>query len=283
MPLIGAAIGAAGAIGGSLIGASAAKSAAKTAARAQAEATAANNALAREFRAENTANLSPFMQRGNQAGAYINALLGLPGAEYSTQVPGHQQQTQPQMMNLPFGGSFMMPGQQQTQPRAVTTRVNPVSAQNAFDAYRGSTGYQFRLGQGMDALNQGYAAKGALRSGAAQKDFMRYGQGIASDEFGRYLGYLGGQQATGLSGASAIAGIGNTALNAMTQNNSNSADAASNAALIRGNASQNMWANVGGALGNLAQSSFTGGGGGSLNQTINTPFGMDALIAQNLR
>ena len=270
MPIAAAAIGAVGAIGGSLIGAGATKSAAKKAAKAQAEATAANNAMAREFRAENTANLSPFMERGDVAGAYINALLGLPGAEYTTQVPGRQpQRAAPNAPNLGFGNfasdfpgyyAYLNPPAGSPNPmNTVTTQVQPVNARKAFNAFKNSTGYKFRVNQGMDALNQGYAAKGALRSGAAMKDFMQFGQGIASDEFGRYLGYLGGQQGTGLSGASAIAGVSQNAMNAMTQNNNNAADAASNAALMRGTATQNMWGNVGNALGNLAQSSFNGG------------------------
>ncbi len=39
--------------------------------------------------------------------------------------------------------------------------------QGAFDNYRNLTGYQFRLGQGMDALNTKLAASGTLNSGAA--------------------------------------------------------------------------------------------------------------------
>lgn len=257
-------------IGGSLLGGGSSSKAAKQAAEAQKEVARMNNELAREFRRENTANLSPYMNRGNVAGAYINALLGLPGAEYTTQAPA-----QPMQGGNALQGNFwglvgnIMNGGGTAQPNAmqgVTTKVTPVSAQKAFNTFRNSTGYQFRLGEGMDALNQGYAAKGALRSGAAQKDFMRFGQGIASDEFGRYLGYLGGQQGTGLSGASAIAGVGNTALNAMTQNNQNAADAASNSALLRGTANQQMWAGIGNSLGNMFSSSFGGMNQSNINR-----------------
>jgi hypothetical protein len=45
-------------------------------------------------------------------------------------------------------------------------------------------GYQFRLEQGMKALNAQSAAKGGLMSGGALKAAQRYGQGLASQEYG---------------------------------------------------------------------------------------------------
>jgi len=54
-------------------------------------------------------------------------------------------------------------------------------------------GYQFRLGQGTQAIDRGAAARGGLFSGAAQKELQRFGQGLASDEFqnawNRDMGY----------------------------------------------------------------------------------------------
>ncbi len=44
-------------------------------------------------------------------------------------------------------------------------------------------GYQFRLGQGEQALQQGAAAKGTLNGGATQKAILGYGQDYASNEF----------------------------------------------------------------------------------------------------
>ncbi len=44
-------------------------------------------------------------------------------------------------------------------------------------------GYQFRLNQGEQALQQGAAAKGTLNGGATQKAILGYGQDYASNEF----------------------------------------------------------------------------------------------------
>lgn len=103
--------------------------------------------------------------------------------------------------------------------------------QSAFDNYRNSTGYQFRLGEGMNALNSGYAGAGTIKSGAAMKAATEYGQNFASNEFGNYLSALGNQQGVGLSAAGAQAGVGTNYANSLTQINSNKADAIGNAAL----------------------------------------------------
>lgn len=44
-------------------------------------------------------------------------------------------------------------------------------------------GYQFRLDQGRQALEQSAAGKGTLRTGGSLKDLMTYGQNMASQEY----------------------------------------------------------------------------------------------------
>jgi hypothetical protein len=57
-----------------------------------------------------------------------------------------------------------------------------------------------------------------------------------ANEFGKYLGYLGGQQQVGLTAASAQAGVGQGYANAVSANNNNASNTASNAALATGGA-----------------------------------------------
>jgi hypothetical protein len=182
---VAAAIAAAGALtaGASIISGNKAAKAAKHAANS-------NNALQADIYNQNKATLAPYVDRGNAAGANINALLGMGG--------------------------------------------DAGAAHKAFDTFTGSDGYQFRLGQGERALNTGYAARGLLQSGAAAKALQTYGQNTASDEFGKYLGYLGGQQQTGLGAASAQAGVGQNYAGAVGANNNSAASAAGNAALNTG-------------------------------------------------
>ncbi len=82
------------------------------------------------------------------------------------------------------------------------------AAEAAFEQYRGSTGYDFRLGEGMSAITGSMAARGLLESGATAKALTEYGQNIASAEFSNYLGQLRGTQATGLNAAFNVASQG---------------------------------------------------------------------------
>jgi hypothetical protein len=64
--------------------------------------------------------------------------------------------------------------------------------------FQASPGYQFRLGQGVEALERGAAARGGLFSGAQQKALTRFGQDIGSDEYQNYLNQLFNLQQQGL-------------------------------------------------------------------------------------
>ena len=62
--------------------------------------------------------------------------------------------------------------------------------------------YKFRLGEGLKALDRQAAARGGLISGGALKAAQRYGQDVASQEYGTIWNRLAG-----------IAGVGQTATN----------------------------------------------------------------------
>lgn len=275
--VVAAGIGAAGAVGGAVISSNASKSAAKANQQAADQATA----LQRETRDMNIQTLAPWQQSGMAANNQINALLGLnvPQAQpgqmgganwnaYLQQNPdvmqGFQQTGQafgsPQeyaawhYQNYGQNEGRQFPGQMGAQ--GTTTD----SARAAFDQFRNSTGYQFRLGQGMDAVNSGYAGRGMIKSGDAMKAINDYGQGMASAEFGNYMGLLQGQAGAGLSAANAQAGVSTNAANNMgniaLQNGSNQA----NAALLRAQSTGqlvNSLATIGGGL----AGQFGGSGG----------------------
>jgi hypothetical protein len=156
------------------------------------------------------------------------------------------------------------PVQQAPQQQQYESSVTAPSAQSALNSFANSAGMQFQLQQGADALNNLYAGRGTLQSGAAMKGINDYAQNTAlNNYFMPYMGLLSGQQSIGAGAASSIAGVGqnfgNTAANinaGMGANIQSGADAASNAALLRGQANANMWGSVGGALGGLASSFF---------------------------
>lgn len=147
------------------------------------------------------------------------------------------------------GGTFNASGT----PATVGTQGQPApqtaqqAANDAFNIFKNSTGYQFRVNEGQNALNSGYAGSGLLQSGAALRALDDYRQNMASNEFGNYMAYLGNQQGVGLSGASAVAGVGQNYANSVMQNNNSAGTAAANAALARG--ANNPFGNALGILG----------------------------------
>lgn len=114
-----------------------------------------------------------------------------------------------------------------TTPTAPVDPNAPTPQELAFQRFRDSSGYQFRIGEGYDALNAQYAARGQMESGAAQRALLEYGQNYASGEFGNYMNYLGNQQSLGATAASSAAGIGSNFANTMSNANTGYANAMS--------------------------------------------------------
>jgi hypothetical protein len=121
-------------------------------------------------------------------------------------------------------------------------REGGLAAQNAIDfelglgarpeGYEGFTktpGYDFRLQQGMDALQSSAAARGGLYSGAAMRDALKFGQDYGSNEYGNFFARLGARADTGM-----------------------------NAAQMSGAASQQAAAGIGNALGNIGNAQAAG-------------------------
>jgi len=245
MGLAAAAVGAVGAVAGGLISAGGAKSAAN----ASAAASDRSSAVQQQIYGENKQTLAPYVQTGLPATQQINALLGLAPttsttdwSAYANANPELMAAFNAQQQNPYYGygdvlsgiyGKFNLPGsttgaqdlstfaQQWHQQHggdlgAYTTTTNPQTAANAaFDMFRNSSGYDWRLKQGMNALNSGYAGAGTIKSGAAMKAAVDYGQGQASQEFGNYLNSLGNQQGVGLQAAGAQANVGVQAANSL--------------------------------------------------------------------
>lgn len=255
---IGLGLGAVGAIASS----SAQKKAANTAAQTAQNTTDANNALARDIYGQNQQALAPFMQRGNVAGSYLNAMLGLPSSSAAT-VPMTGQQGLPsnvpnQMIrsgndywqDSPGGMNFSFqtrpPAQYQTTATAQQPGVSIGDAQNAFGNYIKNSDYGFQFATGANQVNSGYAGNGTVKSGAAMKALEDYRQNLQSGYRGEYMNALGNQQGVGLSGANALAGVSTNFGNTIAANNNAAGTAAANAALAKGN---NSFGNVLGMIG----------------------------------
>lgn len=256
---------------GSVLGSKSQSKAASKAADTSLQVAQQNNALARDIYGQNKDILNPYAQRGNPAGAALNALLGLGGTQQAPQPPvqqGFQPNRSVDTMMIPnalrsFDGGFMgreaissdMPGYEMNALAAPTFGMaapqGGVTAQqaanDAFNTFRNSTGYQFNFNEGMRGVNASTFGGGFGQSGAALKALQDRGASIADNTFMGYANLLGNQQGVGLGAGSALAGVGQNYVNTISANNNSAGAAAANAALIKGQ--NNPFANVLGTLG----------------------------------
>ena len=116
---------------------------------------------------------------------------------------------------------------------------DPTATQNRLEQ---SPGYQFRLNQGQNSIQNLLASKGGLKSGAAMKALEEYAQGTASQEFGNQVGYLQNLSNMGQQSATAM---GNYEFNAGT----NMANASQQGILGQGMAMANRDAMMGNIIG----------------------------------
>jgi hypothetical protein len=72
-------------------------------------------------------------------------------------------------------------------------------------------GYKFRMAQGTRAVQGSAAARGGVLNGGVLKELLRYGQGVASDEFQNAYSRHSNDQTTRFNRLATIAGIGQQA------------------------------------------------------------------------
>jgi len=116
---------------------------------------------------------------------------------------------------------------------------DPMATQNRLEQ---SPGYQFRLQQGQNSIQNLLASRGGLKSGGAMKALEEFAQGTASQEFGNQVGYLQGLAGMGQNAATAM---GNAEMMAGT----NMANASQQGILGQGMAMANRDAQMGNIIG----------------------------------
>jgi hypothetical protein len=116
-------------------------------------------------------------------------------------------------------------------PAGSTAGSSTNNSNAALQTYLNSSDYQFTYGQGLEATQQAKATQGLLNSGANLKATETYGQNEAQSAIGTYLSALQSQQATGLSGANALAGVSTNYGNTVSSNNNSAASVSANAGI----------------------------------------------------
>jgi hypothetical protein len=111
--------------------------------------------------------------------------------------------------------------QYQANPQTRSGEFGSLMKKFSMEDFEADPGYQFRMDEGMRGVEGGAAARGGLLSGAALKAIQKYGQGLASQEYGNaYQRYNADQtnkfnRLTGMiqSGQGSAQQIGNAAQN----------------------------------------------------------------------
>jgi len=148
-------------------------------------------------------------------------------------------------------------------------KLVPLSEYTNFgmDQFQADPGYAFRLSEGTKALERSAAARGGLLSGGTGKALQRFGQELGSQEYTNAFNRYQTERSARLQPLQALAGIGQSATNQVSQ------------------AGQNMASNVGDAIGSSAAARASGYVGqanaltGGLNTYLNYRQGQDMVNA----
>lgn len=122
-------------------------------------------------------------------------------------------------------------------------RRSPDGGMTPAGGFTATPGYQFRLGEGIKALDRSAAASGRLFSGGQSKAVQRYGEGLASDEFKNYQG-----------GLQTLAGFGNSANQTQSAANAALGSGLAQSATNAGNARISGYTSAGNIAGQTAAS-----------------------------
>ncbi len=131
-------------------------------------------------------------------------------------------------------------------------------------------GYGFRLGEGLKAIERSAAARGGLMSGATGKALQRYGQDLASQEYGAAYNRLAGMANIGPQAAGVISNLGQNYAGQVGQNLTAGGQAAAQGYLGAGSARGSSYIGAANAL--------AGGLGQYLNYTQNQNL-LNSLLA----
>ncbi len=254
-----------GAIGGGLLQANAAKKA------ANAQTKAANDQIGfqKETRDQIRADLAPWLQGGGLANQAQMNMLGIgavpmvggtapqietyqiPGAYTPAPSGGHERGDGPSRKY--GGGSYGAPttgyrvgGQEFKTLQEAQQYANANKTGGTEWSWQTTPGYDFRMQQGLDAIDASAAARGGLYSGAAMRDAMKFGQDYGSAEFGNVFNMLGGLSSNGMNAAGMNSAAAQNAANGV----SNALGAYGNAAAAGAVGQANAWnQGIGNALG----------------------------------
>lgn len=113
------------------------------------------------------------------------------------------------MLSSALGGQLGNAGAASNQLSGMLGLNGNAGQNQAFQNFQNSTGYQFGLNQGEQAVTGNAATRGLLNSGSTAKALDTYGQNYANTQYQNYTNLLSGLTNTGNQAGSIIGGAGN--------------------------------------------------------------------------
>jgi len=282
MAVASALIAATAAIGGGLLASSGAKKAAST----QAEA-ARESQVSQERAFERQVQLQePFRQGGLTAQAQIMNLLGLGAPPSAAGAPVDVRQnpqayglreinipsifgSAPQSFYMDTEGNFVPDIEAYAAQNPVSTpapAADPNAPPSEFgslakpfgaEQFQADPGYAFRQSEGMKALERSAAARGGLLSGGTLKGIQRFGQDLASQEYGNAFNRYQVERAARLNPLQSLMGSGQSSANTLTGAAGQLGQGQAQSQLAAGQARASGYVGsanaLGGALGSIGQ------------------------------
>ena len=191
---------------------------------------------------------------------------------------------------------FVQPGQQANDLQAAYSgALGPEAQAQAYAAFQSSPGQQFLQEQGDRALTRNAAATGGLGGGNVRQELVRFGQGLAAQDFQNEFGRLGDVATRGLSAGTTIGGLRGQQAgiqgNIASQAASIPMQAASQMASYQSGAGRDLASAIGSTTSSLANlinqqgagtSDIIGGGAQNINSLIQLAQQGDADAMQQL-
>lgn len=112
----------------------------------------------------------------------------------------------------------------------------PTFGGREYEGFKATPGYEFRVNEGINALEGSAASRGGLFSGQTGEDLVSFGQGIASQEYNNFLNRLTGLSASGQNAAGNLAAAGQNFATGSSNALANLGDAQAAGSIGMGNA-----------------------------------------------
>jgi hypothetical protein len=132
-----------------------------------------------------------------------------------------------------------------------------------FSSFKQSPDYQFAFGQELQGLDRSAAARGSLYSGGHSADLMKFGEGLASQNYNTFYNRLQSMANQGQTTASGLGQLGQQYANNVGNIATNQANNMASSYQQSANANSQLAGAVGGAFNNWYNRNSANNGGGT--------------------